>query len=372
MSGNFKSFTVSMMALTSIAFLAFGLQFAKGKGLLIKRPDITYLPQNEADSRPLYQQLDKREKAVYTCILNGIRGKHQENITLPFSIEGDEYSKLYCLLEKQEPELFYIDSNYFVGDKIDYAQIIYRANKEEIPEMTDGLDKKVEEILASVPDFAGESEKAKYIHDYIIKNCEYISSADGYYSTAYGCLVEGKATCEGYAKAFSLLSEELGLESILVTGITDSGENHAWNQVKTGDKWSNIDVTWDDLDQSTSDGIRWIYCFCADEVFNRTHIADNEYFKPFSANDSSQDILYQEGNYAESCKKAENIVRNAYVSGKTEISIRFENDTVYNDFVDYYLKKEKILDIIAPYAVKSVSLSFSESSEDRVISLYFE
>ena len=40
----------------------------------------------------------------------------------------------------------------------------------------------------------------------------------------------------------------MGLESQLITGITDKGENHAWNQVKVDGDWYNSDVTWADTD----------------------------------------------------------------------------------------------------------------------------
>lgn len=66
--------------------------------------------------------------------------------------------------------------------------------------------------------------------------------------TAYGALINGKCVCSGYAAAFKLLSEEAGLESIVVTGILDGGLSHAWNKIKLDDEWQIVDVTNNDTD----------------------------------------------------------------------------------------------------------------------------
>lgn len=66
--------------------------------------------------------------------------------------------------------------------------------------------------------------------------------------TAYGALINGRCVCSGYAAAFKLLSEEAGLESIVVTGILDGGLSHAWNKIKLDDEWQIVDVTNNDTD----------------------------------------------------------------------------------------------------------------------------
>ena len=61
--------------------------------------------------------------------------------------------------------------------------------------------------------------------------------------TAYGALLNGKCVCAGYAAAFTLLAQEAGLESIVVTGYLDGSLAHAWNKVKIDDEWQIVDVT---------------------------------------------------------------------------------------------------------------------------------
>ena len=71
--------------------------------------------------------------------------------------------------------------------------------------------------------------------------------ADAY--SAYGCLVKGKAVCEGYSLAFNAIMLELGIPTKRM-----SGGGHAWNMVKIGNRWYHVDVTWND----TSDSNRYL------------------------------------------------------------------------------------------------------------------
>lgn len=94
-------------------------------------------------------------------------------------------------------------------------------------------------------------EKIRQIHNWIINNVEYdtnLNSEEPY--SISGALTEGKAVCEGYARSFKYLMDEIGIPCVLVsgTGTNSNGEteSHAWNYVELYGKWYAIDVTWDD------------------------------------------------------------------------------------------------------------------------------
>lgn len=102
-------------------------------------------------------------------------------------------------------------------------------------------------------DAQGETryEQVKYLHDRLCQTVVYSDGAQA--RTAYGALVEGKAVCEGYSKAFKLLCDRAGIPCVIVTGtaITSmtgpQGQNHMWNYVQMEDgKWYAVDATWDD------------------------------------------------------------------------------------------------------------------------------
>lgn len=274
-----KKLIAVVLVLAALGLSGIALKYAYDSRVFEKFPEAEYLSSDEAELRPYYRQLTKSEKAVYEAIYRGMLN-YEEAIDLPSEIDGDTYSKIYCMLEKQEGALFYIDSSYYTADALRTAQIIYRTTEKDAEGKTHELEMAVKEALRGMPKKTGDAEAARYIHDYLIANCKYVTDdTSGYTSTAYGCLVNGRANCEGYAKAFDLLAAERGIESVLITGTTDEGENHAWNQVRIGDEWYNLDVTWDDGDSAGA--TRWTYCLCSDSEIRRTHFPDNEDFEPF-------------------------------------------------------------------------------------------
>lgn len=112
-----------------------------------------------------------------------------------------------------------------------------------------GLDnqKKVDKKAnAFVKKLKGKSKKKKIwmIYKYVAKKTRY-SSKTKYHDTAYGSLVKGKATCNGYSQAFAILCEKAGIECTIEHGKVD-GERHAWNMVKYKGKWRMCDVTFGD------------------------------------------------------------------------------------------------------------------------------
>ena len=60
-------------------------------------------------------------------------------------------------------------------------------------------------------------------------------------SDAYGALVRGNTVCSGYADAFQVIMEKLGIPSIVVTGSV-ANKGHAWNHVCVDGEWEKIDV----------------------------------------------------------------------------------------------------------------------------------
>ena len=57
--------------------------------------------------------------------------------------------------------------------------------------------------------------------------------------------------CEGYAKAFKVLCDQLGVPAVCVSGLSDksrTGSGHMWNLAQIGGLWYLVDVTWDDSD----------------------------------------------------------------------------------------------------------------------------
>lgn len=96
-----------------------------------------------------------------------------------------------------------------------------------------------------------EAKKIIKIHDYICNHVDYAyNSKEEQIYTAYGALCTGKAVCQGYAVLFYRLCKEAGLSVRIISG-TGNGGPHAWNIVRIGNKYYNMDCTWDGQDAAT-------------------------------------------------------------------------------------------------------------------------
>ena len=96
-----------------------------------------------------------------------------------------------------------------------------------------------------------EAKKITKIHDYICNHVDYAyNSKEEQIYTAYGALCTGKAVCQGYAVLFYRLCKEAGLSVRIISG-TGNGGPHAWNIVRIGSKYYNVDCTWDGQDAAT-------------------------------------------------------------------------------------------------------------------------
>ena len=82
--------------------------------------------------------------------------------------------------------------------------------------------------------------------------------------TAYGALVNKEAVCEGYAKAYKLLLNAMGIECDVVINA-----EHAWNVVQLEGKWYLVDVTNDDTNNGLMYFLLGAYVLMGDNVTAR-------------------------------------------------------------------------------------------------------
>ena len=93
--------------------------------------------------------------------------------------------------------------------------------------------------------------KAEKVHNLLISIIDYEDSINNTNQfTIYGALHDRKAVCEGYARTFKYLMEQINIPCVLVSGTATNSqgetESHAWNYVQINNQWYAVDVTWDD------------------------------------------------------------------------------------------------------------------------------
>ena len=137
--------------------------------------------------------------------------------------------------------------SYSTAGYIKYT-MAYHSNAEQEAKLTEAV---AEAMTTLQLNGLSEAKKITKIHDYICNHVDYAyNSTEEQIYTAYGALCTGKAVCQGYAVLFYRLCKEAGLSVRIISG-TGNGGPHAWNIVRIGSKYYNVDCTWDGQDAAT-------------------------------------------------------------------------------------------------------------------------
>ena len=137
--------------------------------------------------------------------------------------------------------------SYSTAGYIKYT-MAYHSNAEQEAKLTEAVAAAMAKLQLNG---LSEAKKITKIHDYICNHVDYeYNSKEEQIYTAYGALCTGKAVCQGYAVLFYRLCKEAGLSVRIISG-TGNGGAHAWNIVRIGSKYYNVDCTWDGQDTAT-------------------------------------------------------------------------------------------------------------------------
>ncbi len=233
--------------------------------------------------RYYYLQLDSNAKKMYDGIIENIDKLKTGTYTIDFGKEfndllnkenGEELLNSYfqsavnaVLLDN--PEIFFLDITkmYLLTKSTTYAftGTTYEVSIGPVDNesyLLDGFtetdiivaESRVESIKSGiVRKFKNDDklDQIKSVHDYLVDNLEYDSTfSNNNIYNMYGALVNNLTVCEGYAKAFKSIMDDLKIPCIVVCGYAQNSngetENHAWNYVRLDNEWYAIDTTWDD------------------------------------------------------------------------------------------------------------------------------
>ncbi len=189
------------------------------------------------------------------------------------------------------------------------------SSEEQVQQAIREFDSCVNEIAQKAENIEVEEnqnkivEQIRLVHNEIVYNTGYRLESDckpgneGFISTPYGALVKKEAVCEGYARAFKAILDEIGINNILVQGTHQSegaaAVPHMWNYVeieketiaRSSEKvWYAVDATLDDPflrnshidvtqpeynpgDDITEGFENTRYCLVGTETMNKEHIA---------------------------------------------------------------------------------------------------
>ena len=285
----------------------------------------------QSSGKNLYEQLDTNAKIIYDKLYDSKEslktGRYQVDFgdtfhdTLSQENGSKELQKQYQsaieALIYENPDIFYLDpNNMFInieetsriwgstynvfinnGTSIDYLDEGFES-KEDVDQAQKEIEEVKNEIIAKT-NGKNDYEKIKIVHDYLIDTIDYETTvSQDYIYNIYGALVLKNCVCEGYAKSFQYLMDELGFENTIVIGTGTNSknetENHAWNYVKLNGAWYAVDVTWDDPiiigGGKLSDSSRYKYFLKGSETMSKNHVVSEKF------TDAGQSFTYPELN----------------------------------------------------------------------------
>lgn len=220
-----------------------------------------------------YSSLSAEEKIEYTKIYNSYMNKKDFTV----NVTEDKLSILINGILYDNPEIFWVDSSYSFSKSPSgiFVEPEYRFNDEEIEKMKAELSAEVSRIVALAGSGASDFGREKFFHDYICKNTVYdLETYDNFGDSAYSVLIDGKAICEGYARALKMLLDACEIYNYLVVGNTENDEGkmegHMWNVVSVDGELYHIDVTWDDADGDLGE-IIYLYFNLTDDDIRKDH-----------------------------------------------------------------------------------------------------
>jgi len=203
----------------------------------------------------------EREEQLYQ-LLEGIRDKTglDGNSYIDISelnISNEEGSPdrdlLWTVFDRvfyDHPEIYYLregyirvhkNTPYVVGVRPMYADIARDADAQA------RFDVAVDTALAQTEGLTDPVEQMLALYNYLIRTTAYnydvaVEQSDNLPReiwTAYGALVLGDTVCKGYALAWKVLMDRLGIPCLVVC---KGDGSHLWNMVQLDGKWYHIDV----------------------------------------------------------------------------------------------------------------------------------
>lgn len=192
-----------------------------------------------------YESSVRNYDEVFSSIYSALSSKSPSADITKYYVKSRDLIHVYNDIIMSSPELFYADQSityyYDRWDNVTKVMFSYTMSDSEITKASAQLEREVDYVVSLVDPLMNDTEKALFVHDYLISAFSYDSSAENYDTVSF--FRDRRGVCQAYSLAYMAILRELGMEVVMVT--SDS-MNHAWNLVKIGGEWYHVDLTFDD------------------------------------------------------------------------------------------------------------------------------
>lgn len=298
--------------------------------------------------RHLYQSLSAQEKQLYLQVLAGLE-QASESIG-PFHFADEKaVDRVMQAIRYDCPEIFWFTGSYpyTYYTRQGYLEVTfnpkYHWSRQECMQNKAYVANSLRPLIQQLSGLS-DYDKVMGVHEYLIDNTAYTPSYRG--KTIYEMLHDGKAVCEGYARATQYLLHALDVPVIYIYGdaVSSSGQRdtHTWNMVQIDGQWYLLDVTWDDpyFPDGTQEKYYTYFCITTEEM-NRNHVPELNVFPNCTAIEAN--YFTRNGRYLSSY---DTDLLSSWISqdaGKGVLSFKCANRSIYSQ-VYSLLKNGKIRD----------------------------
>lgn len=239
---------------------------------------------NNKGSKFYYSRLTDGEKNLYNRICEALL-RFEPALSVHAGM-GKAFlvdtKKIITAVLFDNPVFFYLDRHRVIIKQTPmYIQIVfnYDYTKEEAEKLWAEIENKVELFIKNSikPDMSPLAKQLKiHNHLYTIHTAEEPYDKDCF--SVVGALVRDRCVCEGFAKAYKLLCDRVGIASIVVVGeaLHPNGlkEPHSWNITRIKGITAHTDAAWD----SRFGGASYDYFNLCDADIAADHCFDTELY----------------------------------------------------------------------------------------------
>ncbi len=269
-----------------------------------------YIPEKMV-TRYASLDFDKRMQDAYDDVVETMT-EFRTKTYIPLTISTLEYVKVLETVRCEQMMFFYLEKreskDFDPQENAIEMSFTYKYSVSEVNRMLREAEAAAKEIVAQTEGMS-DYEKLKFFHDYLVINVE-SNVNDPLADSIYGALVNKRALCEGYAKAFSYLCNLSDIENMIVTGYTDV--DHMWNMVMLDGNWYHIDVGWDKpaevLSEQYPDMVLYQYFMADDSIMENNRVISTMLCNPPKAESMDYNFFVKEGLYASSYEEALEII----------------------------------------------------------------
>ena len=311
---------------------------------------------------------------IYSSIVESL-----ENMSMvseyPCIVDADRTERIISIINEKRPELFWIKgftiTSYTKKTKIE-IDIMDGCKAEKLEKMYHDIVESADELISSIPSHLDTYGTVVFVHDYIVSNCEYyMEGADsgefGLWSSAYGCLVDGRAVCQGYAEAFQYIMNRLDIECGICKGDTKRGR-HAWNYVNIDGKYYWIDLTWDDpvSEYGEIGEINHTYCLIDDNRIMRTRTIDADCNFIPKCNEMHENYFVKNGTYLTSYSDIAITEILSRYADRGQAEIMFSDVSAYDDAIENLFENGRIWEL-----TDSEQINYSEDDTMLILTIRY-